>query len=261
MQKGPKTITAIRHVESVYNLAKKDEVPGYSAFLELFEREYAELGSGKGFPSAELLKRARELAPFLKFTYSDMETPITERGRIQAIRVGKALSDHVPAPSRTLVSPLRRTQQTFDALQEGWPGLSAVDFKLDDRLREQSYGDQNGCLDWRLYAVFHPEQALRRKQSSSYEYRHANGESFLDVRQRVRSLLGDLLNSSPDQDVLLVSHHLTILAMRAELEGWGKEAFLDHNQTGKLPPNGSITSYERNLDGTYALHQENLLLA
>ncbi len=78
---------------------------------------------------------------------SDLDRPLTPRGQRQAARMAAWLDRHLPAGTRVLVSPSRRTQQTAAALQRkfktvvalgpgtsvaglltavGWPGAEAA---------------------------------------------------------------------------------------------------------------------------------------
>lgn len=58
--------------------------------------------------------QAHELAPGL----TDMDRPLTPRGRQQAQRMARWLQRHLPADTRILCSPALRTRQTVQALSE-----------------------------------------------------------------------------------------------------------------------------------------------
>lgn len=56
----------------------------------------------------------------------DRERPLAERGRLAARRMGAYLAAHGLLPDRVLVSPARRTRDTFDLVAAGLPALKAV---------------------------------------------------------------------------------------------------------------------------------------
>ncbi len=250
MQKWPRSITAIRHVRSAYNDLNREEIPGYNEFAEQFDREYKALDlkavMSKTFPSDGLKEMAIKLAPTLEAETSDYNTDIAKGAEEQAIITGQNLPGRINKPDVIYVSPYKRTQATLDGLQKGWPELKDVKTYEEDRIREQEHGMQAAFTDWRLYFMHNPRQALLRKKSTAYEYRHEQGESLLDVRERIRSLTSTLIrehgNGAPE-NVLLVTHHLAIMAMRANLERWDRERFLRENRENR-PPNCSITTYE-----------------
>ncbi len=56
----------------------------------------------------------------------DLERPLTSRGERQAARMAHWLNRHLPATTRVLVSPARRTQQTALALERKFRTVSAI---------------------------------------------------------------------------------------------------------------------------------------
>src|SRR5581483_10344401 len=90
--------------------------------------------------------------------------------------------------------------------------------------------------------VMHPEQYELRKMQGAYWYRHPQGESVDDVRERNRSLISTLVREYSEQDVWLITHHLTKLSLRANLERFGEEEFLRLDSEEK-PVNCGVTIY------------------
>ena len=209
---------------------------------------------------------------------SDYDTPLTKEGHDQSEATGERLPGLIQLPDAIYVSPYLRTRQTFDGLKRGWPDLADVPVKFDERIREQEHGLRIDYADPRVYSVFNPQYALLFKLSTEYEYRHEGGESLLDVRQRIRGFIATLIREhgglpetlkdyvvdlvrsksaathrliqalgvEPDtkpENVMLVTHHLTILAMRANLEGWDRDRFLKENKPENRPKNASVTIY------------------
>jgi len=252
MQKWPKSITAIRHVRSAYNDLNKEEIEGYKEFAELFDREYEALDlkavvDGK-FPSEELRRRAIELSPALESQASDYDTDIAKGAEEQAIVTGEKLLENIEQPDVIYVSPYKRTRRTLEGLIKGCPQLAEVKTIEEDRIREQEHGKRVAYTDWRLYFVFNPDQALLNKKSTRYEYKHDQGESLLNVRDRMRSFTSTLIREHGGQkkepeNVLLITHHLLIMAMRANIERWTREEFLEKNENDR-PPNCSVTTWQ-----------------
>ena len=56
----------------------------------------------------------------------DLERPLTARGERQAARMATWLNQHLPATTRVLASPARRTQQTSAALERKFKTLPAL---------------------------------------------------------------------------------------------------------------------------------------
>lgn len=56
----------------------------------------------------------------------DLTRPLTSRGERQAARMGAWLNQHLPATTRVLASPARRTQQTAAALERKFRTVAAL---------------------------------------------------------------------------------------------------------------------------------------
>jgi probable phosphoglycerate mutase len=74
-----------------------------------------------------------------------VDTEMTERGRLQAVRNGRRLAELVadPAAFDFVASPLRRTRETMELVRSEM-GLSATGYRLDPRLLEVHFGDWQG---------------------------------------------------------------------------------------------------------------------
>ncbi|MTI18722.1 histidine phosphatase family protein [Rhodobacteraceae bacterium RKSG542] len=107
--------------------------------------------------------RAAQLAPtpifFIRHGQTDwnaegrmqgqQDIPLNEKGRGQARRNGQALKAYLeehnlkPEDLTFMCSPLIRTRETMDLVREEM-GLEAGDYKLDDRLKEITFGSLEG---------------------------------------------------------------------------------------------------------------------
>lgn len=248
--KWPLNLTFIRHGESAYNVLKPLKLadPEYQEFVVLFDKEYAEAHDA-GWASDELKDLAYRVWQKNRLLVSDYDTPLTEAGKEQARTTGSRLNELMTLPDIVYVSPYVRTRQTLAMLQEGWPELKDVKTVFDERIREQEHGLSTIYNDWRVYLTLNPEQALLMKAEGEYAYRYLNGENKPDVRDRGRSFLATLVREHSGENVLMVSHHLTLLSFRALLERWDREQFIEVDTTDK-PLNCGVTVYRgRPLEG------------
>lgn len=242
--KWPNTLTILRHGESAFNKMKEEsrKTVDYGLFVEMFEKEFSAAAT-TDWPSAELINLAGEVWKKTKLSMNDYKTPLTEEGVRQARVTGGKLKEHMPLPDIIYCSPYLRTEQTLRSLEDGWPELKNVRAVYDDRIREQEHGLQSVFNDWRVFCVLNPIQGLLFKQDGDYFYRHPNGESKIDVRDRLRSFSTTLIRENAGENVLLISHHLTLLSIRANLERWTPEKFVEVDRSEK-PINCGVTIYK-----------------
>jgi broad specificity phosphatase PhoE len=235
------SLTVIRHGESAYNeLREKKKVdPVYSRFLNIYPQRKEK---------AEEAKRvALELADHLKAAvYDNFETPLTNEGRSQAQSVGMQLRLRGELPDLVVVSPHVRARDTFDFIKKGWPEVSRVTVIEDERIREQERGLYLNFNDWKIFTVFYPEQEELMSTQGHYWYRYPQGENIPDVRLRVGAWLTSIIGSQY-KNVLAITHHIPILAVRSNLENipWLNLMELDKNDT---PINCGVTRYSRRND-------------
>ena len=243
--KWPLSLSFIRHGESGYNVLKKikkDDNSDFSKFEKKFFEEY-ENAVDENWVSEELLELAHQARKELAYHEGDYDTPLTDEGWDQARRTGESLLEHMELPDIIYVSPYLRTRQTLEGLSETCSDLRTVKTVVEERIREQEHGLSTIYNDWRIYLTFNPSQAILHKRGTSYEYRYLNGENKADVRERVRSFLATLIRENSGEKVLVVTHHLTILSFRANLERWDREKFIETDKYEK-PINCGLTTYK-----------------
>ena len=235
--KWPNSITLVRHGESAYNAlrAKKDESLTYLAFKESF---------AKNPQSEDTKRRAKEIHSLFALDVSDYGTPLTDEGRAQALATGKKIGKHIPAPDVILCSPYLRTRDTLTGIGEGC-GIDVSKAVMDDRIREQEHGLSLLYNDKRLFQTFHPEQKALMELLGSYWYQYPQGESVAMVRDRIRLLTDTIIREYAGKNVLIITHHLTILSIRANLERLSPEQFLELDRKEK-PVNCGVTMYKGN---------------
>jgi len=241
--KWPSTLTFIRHGESAFNILKGKKLADheYVAFKERFDKEYA-VAQDDTWASPELQAMARKIWGHIRLNIADSPTPLTEAGMEQARKTGERLPELIEIPDIIYVSPYARTLQTLEMITASWPALRDVKTIHEERIREQEHGLYTIYNDWSVYLALNPAQGILRKLEDHYEYRVVNGENLADVRERGRSMLASLIREHHDEKVLMVSHHMTLLAFRALLERWDREKFtyFDRNEQ---PANCGVTIY------------------
>lgn len=234
--KWPEALTLIRHDTSAFNALKKEKEE--SSLYQSFTKEYATN------PESEQTRRlALEVVGRFALDAGDHDTPLAEDVGQQAKIVGQRLKEIIKLPDMIFISPYKRAKQTFDKLIEGWPELKGIETKEDERIREQDHGLSLVYNDWKILNVLHPEQRRLHNIQGEYWYRYPQGESVSDLRERLRSWLGALTRDYAEKRVFAVTHHLTILSIRANLERLGAEEFLklDHEEK---PINCGVTIYK-----------------
>lgn len=243
--KWPYTLALVRHGESKFNKAKKvlEAHPKWKAFVDEFNKNYR---------SRKVKNMARELLKLFPASYCDYTTPLTASGRIQAIEAGKYLATLIPPPNVAITSPYLRCRDTLSRMRKGWPaGLgvfgvpTAVPHYTDELLVERDVGLRAAYFHWRIFYALHPEQKAFYDHFGDlayYCYRFPQGENMHDVRFRIRKWLDTLVREYAEKNVLVVTHHITILAIRANLERMTPEEFLKLDKENP-PKNCSITIY------------------
>jgi len=233
--KWPASIVLIRHGESAYNELKitKDADPEYVKFKAIFEADAQ---------SPQTRALAEQLLARYPTKHSDYQTPLTELGVQQSRIAAHRLSTQIDTPDVIFVSPYIRTRQTLASMTQGWGALSDVKTVVEDRIREQEHGLATLYGDWRFFHAFHPEQRRLSNLVGEYWYQYPQGESVSQVRDRVRSVTSTLIREHAGKNVMLVTHHLAILSIRANYERLSPEDFLRLDQDEK-PINCGVTLY------------------
>ncbi len=125
----------------------------------------------------------------------------------------------------------------------GWSELKSAKVVEEERIREQDHGLATLYYDWRAFHVMHPEQKLLYDRLGSYWYKYPQGENIPDVRDRVRSWVTTVIRDFSKKKVLVVTHHLTILSMRANFERLDAAEFQRLDAQEK-PINCGVTLYK-----------------
>lgn len=232
--KWPLSLTIIRHGQSTYNALrdKKKADPDYQEFVKKFDARVS---------PEDLRKQALELQKRLAINVSDYHTTLTQEGFRQAKVTGQIMWGFVPPADVVFISPYVRTRQTFTMITNKLPdGKWGI---LDDRIREQEHGLSLLYSDWRIFQTIHPEQRALHELQGPYWYQYPQGESVSMVRERTREFMSMLIREYAEKHVWLITHHLTLLSIRANLERLSPEEFIRIDEEEK-PVNCGVTIYE-----------------
>jgi len=172
----------------------------------------------------------------------DVDVPLSERGRTQAIALGHWFGDlGVPSrPQFILSSPYARARQTADLICEHG-GLATARRVVDERLREKEFGILDRLTRAGIEQIY-PEQAEIRRTVGKFYHRPPGGESWCDVILRLRSTLHTLSLHYAGCRVLIVTHQVVVLCFRYLLEELDEQRVLDIDREGDVA-NCSVTHY------------------
>jgi len=126
--------------------------------------------------------------------WSDVE--LSELGIRQSIDLKNLIKDmHFDV---VFCSDLKRAVHSAELTFKG-----EVEIIQDNRLRECNYGDYNGQLS----------DIVEPMQEKNISKRFLNGESYEDVKKRIRLFLNDLKNDYDGKSVAIVAHKAPQLAL------------------------------------------------
>lgn len=227
----------MRHDVSAYNVLKdqKRKDPMYQLFIEEFNKD---------FLSQMTKKLAEEVWKKFRLSTGDHDTPLIDSESSMAKKVGSELRlNGTELPDIIFISPYKRTWATFEGLKRGWPELSDIKWLEEERIREMEHGFSLIYNDRKIFEALNPEQKMLREIEGPYWYKYPQGENVPRVRERNRSWLKTLTREFSGKKILAISHHLNILATRANLERWSSEDFIAVDEKEK-PINCGLTRYD-----------------
>ncbi len=257
--KWPEKLALIRHDVSEYNDKRntKHQDPLFQEFLEAFKIDPN---------SSKTIRLARLVQERYASRIGDQHTPLKplEVGETsRSEKMATKLRTKMPLPDVIFVSPYLRTKQTLQRMMLGWPQLQDV-YTVDEyRIMEQDHGIAQIYGDFRVFGALNPNELALYKLLGGYWYKYPQGERVPDVQERLRSWVSTLTREFNGMVVLAVLHHLSILALRANLERWNEAQFLEANKNNR-PDNASVTIYKgiegEGSDGKLRLLDYNLRL-
>ncbi|MEQ8823935.1 MAG: histidine phosphatase family protein [Filomicrobium sp.] len=140
-----------------------------------------------------------------------VDIPLNDTGRAQALRNGKALAARLPdiAAADFVSSPLSRACETMRIVR-GALDLPADEFTTDERLKEVHYGEWQGQLLETLVA--NEADGIAARRADPYHYRPPGGESYQDLLNRMCQWL-----ETVERDTVVTTHGGITRTLRAHL--------------------------------------------
>lgn len=164
-----------------------------------------------------------EGADVIDIAERDADVALSGTGADQARALGSWLAEHGDAIDIAWVSPYLRAQQTLAlAIEESGSRLIPL---TDERLRDRELGILD-LLTRRGVERLHPAEAERRRRLGKYYHRPPGGESWADLRLRLRSFLADSLPAA-DGGALVVAHDAIVLLLVSLLTAMNEPEILD----------------------------------
>ena len=122
-----------------------------------------------------------------------------------------ALAKALPASAHWIVTSLRRTRDTADAiLAAGFPDAANVRYEVSSALIEQNLGDWQGQDRSAFFERVKPSPSAY--WFAPPDQRAPNGESFVDLCTRVKAEIARIAERLRGKDIVIVAHGGTIRA-------------------------------------------------
>lgn len=141
-----------------------------------------------------------------------VDSPLTERGHQQAIAVGEKIVKEGLKIDEILHSPLSRAKDTARHISE----ITGIPMREEPRIVEQNFGHFEGT-DRRAKEF---EDAR-----SQFADRNGDGESMLQICQRVFNVLDEIKEESEEKVYLLVAHNGIARAVNAYFHSLSNEEY------------------------------------
>lgn len=180
----------------------------------------------------------------------EFERPLTEEGKLQALRAGIALKHVVNDETCTFyASPYKSCKQTFTYIAGSFPDLATCQYVEDPRLRNQDRGD------WHLKVAADKNKGYLEgaDKVGKFFWRWPGGESAADVYDRMSSFMETMYRKwqhvdRPD-NFIIITHAICIQAWMSRWFHWDIDTF----QRLEKFKNGQIAVMEKQYDGSYKL--------
>jgi probable phosphoglycerate mutase len=139
-----------------------------------------------------------------------IESHLTEYGRQQVADSAKQLKS-IPI-DKVYVSPVLRTVETAQIVCQ----ILGIDYRVDERLYETEMGKLVG-MNYEELTTKYGDLFLRFYSEYDPVLERFGVETFASIKQRIKSLLDDLVQKHEDSNVLMVTHLDPIKAALATL--------------------------------------------
>lgn len=144
--------------------------------------------------------------------HGSIDTPLTERGATQALRVAGYLAERHRDSAALYASDLQRARETARAIERAL----GLPLRLDPTLREYHLGEWEG----KSYHELHDTHRLWHHMKRDPDFAPHGGESPRQVTDRLTSALRRITAAHPGERVIVVSHGGALaMALGALLDG------------------------------------------
>ena len=120
------------------------------------------------------------------------ESPLTDKGRNQALETGNKIKELNIKADEILCSPLSRALETAQIISK----VTGIPYRIEAKLIEQNFGK---------YESTPRDGAEFRKAKESFVCSYEGGESMVKVCQRIYNLLDEI--KKEDKTYVLVAHN------------------------------------------------------
>ena len=131
--------------------------------------------------------------------------PLTDKGITQAQQTAELL-EHMNI-SAIYSSPIQRAKHTAEIVGKH----NSIDVTIDDRLIELDMGKFTNVPYDEIFSSH--GNVFMKFYNGELEIAHNGVETFADVKKRVASIVGEVIEKHPDENVVLVTHMDPIKAM------------------------------------------------
>jgi isoleucyl-tRNA synthetase len=173
------------------------------------------------------------------------EIGLTEKGKKEIEKAVKELKKE--GIDMIISSPLNRTKQTAEVVSKAL----GIKYKIDERLAEYDFGRLNGAT----VEEFEKEVG---NHAGKFKNSPEGGETLVDVRSRVFSLVKELEENNKGKNILFISHGDPLWVLQAMMEGKGREQVLKDRenliQTGEWRK-VTLKNSPLNSDGDLDMHR------
>ena len=144
--------------------------------------------------------------------HGSLDTPLTERGREQALRVARFLRGRCAEASAVYTSPLLRARDTALAIAESL----GLELRLERGLSEYHLGSWEG----KTYRELHETHRLWDEMRRDPDFAPHGGESPRQVTERITAALRRIGEVHPGERVIVVTHGGALsMALAAIIDG------------------------------------------
>ena len=156
-----------------------------------------------------------------------LDSPLTQKGRLQAKENGKKLKGIVSKDIKIFSSPLGRAKETAYIISNEL-GINRDKIIFDNRVIEFDYGIFEGK---RKIDIIDTKE-FKDREANKWYYKIENGESYEIVSKRVKSFLDTIID---EDEVIVIAHEMVNRTIRGIYCNYSKDKTLTLRQ-----PNDTI---------------------